>query len=220
MKIFKRIIFVLLILVLIFICYFSIGNPPKPEPEKIVWGVNFSQKHAEDLGLDWQETFLAILDDLGARNLKINTQWDLIEAEKDKYDFDDLDWQIQKAKERGAEIILIVGMKTPHWPECHIPDWAKNLNKEEREKEILEMLETIVLRYQFDVWAWQVENEPFFPFGECPNIDKEFLKEEVELVRSLSPDNQIIISDTGEYSFWVKAAKLGDIVSTTLHRKV
>ena len=56
-KIFKMIIFFILILFLIFLSYFFIGEAPRAE--KINLGVNFSQKHAKDLGLDWKETFSA-----------------------------------------------------------------------------------------------------------------------------------------------------------------
>lgn len=192
-----------------------------PEAERIKWGINFSQKHAELLGLDWKETYLALLDDLGAKRIKLITHWDLLGPEKDKYYFKDLDWQLEEAKKRGAEIILVAGMKTPRWPECHIPEWAKNFSREEQQEEILELVERIVLRYRDskNIWAWQVENEPFFPFGECPWSDEDFLRKEVELVRTLDR-RPIIISDSGEGSFWIRAAKTADIVSATMYEKV
>ena len=133
-RILKYFLLVVLFLILFFVSYFSIG---KTEPAKeINWGVNFSQKHTELLRLDWRETYLALLDDLRAKNLKLITHWDLIEPEKDGYYFNDLDWQIERAEERGANLILVIGMKTGRWPECHIPNWAKNLAKEEQQKEI------------------------------------------------------------------------------------
>ena len=220
-KILKKVLLGLLIFLLISLGYFFIGKPP--QAEKITWGVNFSQKHARDLGLDWKETYLALLDDLGARNLKVAAHWDLLEYEKDKYYLDDLDWQIKKAEEKGAKLLLVIGMKTGRWPECHIPEWAKNLNKEEQQKEILEMIEEVVLRYRdrVSVGDWQVENEPFFPFGECPWSDINFLKKEIDLVKSFDVQRRpILISDSGEGSFWINAAKLGDIVGTTLYKKV
>jgi len=219
-KILKRVLFGLLIFLLLFAGYLFIGKPP--QAEKITWGVNFSQKQAELLGLDWQETYLALLDDLKVKNIKLITYWDLIEPKENEYSFEDLDWQIKTAEEKGAKILLVIGMKTGRWPECHIPEWAKGLNKEEQQNGILELLETIVKRYTGPtraIWAWQVENEPFFPFGECPWVDKNFLKKEIDLVKSI--DNRpILISDSGEFSFWFTAANLGDLVGTTLHRKV
>jgi len=219
-KILKKFLLIFLFLILIFLGYLFVGKAP--QAEKITWGVNFSQKHAKDLGLDWKETFLTLLDDLKVRNFKIAAHWDLIEPEDDKFYFDDLDWQINEVEKRGGKLFLVIGMKTTRWPECHIPDWEKNLKKEEQQKEILEMIEKIVLRYRgrVSVWAWQVENEPFFPFGICPWVDKKFLKKEIELVKSLDSQKPIIEADSGEGSFWINAARFGDIPSTTMYRKV
>jgi len=198
-----------------------LGKPP--QAEEATWGVNFSQKHAELLGLDWQKTYSALIDDLGAKNIKLATYWDLIEREEGKYDFEDLDWQIKTAEEKGVNLFLVIGMKTPRWPECHIPDWAKELNKKDQQGDILNLLERIVLRYKDknSITMWQVENEPFFPFGDCPWVDHDFLKKEIDLVKSLdSQSRPVVISDSGEGSFWFSAAKLGDIVGTTMYRKV
>jgi len=220
-KFLKRILFGLLILLLVFTGYLFIGT--SPQAEKIIWGVNFSQKHATDLGLNWQEAYLALLDDLKVKNIKLSAHWDLIEPAKEEYNFEDLDWQVKTAKEKGANILLVIGMKTGRWPECHIPEWAKNKSKKEQQEEILEMLQTIVLRYKDSpaIKYWQIENEPFFSFGECPWVDKGFVKEEIEKVKLLdSQKRKIIISDSGEGSLWIQAARLGDIVGTTMYKKV
>lgn len=215
------ILLILLFFIFFFIGYFFIGFPK--EAEEITWGINFSQKHTEGLGLDWRETYLAILDDLGVKNLKIATHWDFIEGEKGKYYFNDLDWQIEEAEKRGAKIILVIGMKTPRWPECHIPQWAVNLNKEEQQERILKLIEEIVLRYRESeaIRYWQVENEPFFSFGKCPWFDKKLLKKEIDLVKSLDLQKRpVIISESGEFSFWTRAARTGDIVGITMYRKI
>jgi hypothetical protein len=85
----------------------------------------------------------------------------------------------------------------------------------------LDYIKVLVERYKNStvIWAWQIENEPFFPFGECPKIEKDLVKREIELVKSLD-SRPIIFTDSGEFSFWIEAAKFGDIVGTTLHRKV
>ena len=218
-KIFKNIILFLVLLVFISVAYFFVGRAK--EAEKITWGVNFSQKHAENLGLDWKETYLALLDDLKAKNIKIASYWDLTESEEGKYNFEDLDWQIQEAEKREAKIILVIGQKTPRWPECHEPEWVKNQKSDIKNPKLLEYLDKIVNRYKDSpsIWAWQVENEPFFSFGKCPKFDKELFKREIDLVKSLD-SRPIIVSDTGEFSLWLKAAKYGDIVGTTLYKKV
>lgn len=216
----KKIVFGFLTLPLFLGAILFVGKPV--QTKEITWGVNFSQKHSELLGLNWRENYLALLDDLKVKNIKIITHWDLIEAKKDEYFFEDLDWQINESEKRERNIIFVIGIKTGRWPECHIPAWARNLSKEEQQKEILEILEKIVLRYRrsSSLIFWQVENEPFFPFGECPDIDENFLKKEIELVKFLDPTRSVIFTDSGEFSFWFKAAKFGDIVGTTLHRRV
>ena len=214
----RMIIFVSIIFLLVF-SFLFLG--PKPSLKEITWGVNFSQKHTQDFGLDWQETYLALIKELGAKNIKLATHWDLLEAKEGEYFFKDLDWQVNKAEEEGVELILVIGMKTPRWPECHLPFWAEGLRKEEQQEKILALIREIVLRYRDSsaIVFWQVENEPFFSFGQCPWRDDKFLKKEIALVRSL--DNRpVIISDSGEYSFWFKAARFGDVVGITMYRKV
>jgi hypothetical protein len=157
---------------------------------------------------------------LKAKNLKIITHWDLMEPRENEFHFEDLDWQTREAEKRNAKIILVIGIKTGRWPECHTPKWL-DVRSSMLEEELLEYLEALVERYKNSkiIWAWQVENEPFFPFGECPKIEKDLVKREIELVKSLD-SRPIIFTDSGEFSFWINAAKFGDIVGATLHRKV
>jgi hypothetical protein len=221
MKIFKKILLSFLIFILLLITYLFIGVPPKAR--EIIWGVNFSHKHAAGLGLDWKENYTALIDDLGVKNIKLASYWDLIEKKEGEYSFEDLDWQIKAAEDKGVSLLLVIGMKAPRWPECHIPGWAWDLSKEEQQDRILKLIEKIVLRYKDSsaVSLWQVENEPFFPFGECPWVDKKFLKKEIELVKSLDSQKRlIIVSDSGEGSFWIQAAQCGDVVGTTMYKKV
>lgn len=220
-SIFKKVILVFLILLAVLIVYFFVGRPP--QAENIVWGVDFSQKHARDLGLDWKEVYLAYLEDLKVREIKLSTAWDLLEPEKGVYRFEDLDWQISQAQAHGARVLLVIGMRTPRWPECHFPDWAKNLSDQERQQSVLALLEKVVLRYQDNssIWAWQVENEPLLVFGQCPKGDKDFLKKEVALVKDLDPlKRPVIVTDSGEWSLWLKIGDVGDIIGTTLYRRV
>ncbi len=212
-------IVIVIIIVAVFSFFFVGSNKPK---EDVRWGVDFSHKHAERLGLDWQENYLALLDDLGARRIKLNTRWNLLEPEKGKFDFEAVDWQIKQAEERDAEVLFVLGMKTPRYPECHIPDWARELEAGERQEEVLELLRAVVGRYKSSpvIWAWQVENEPLFPFGECPPADKDFLKKEVALVKELDPSRPVVVTDTGEFSLWFEVSEIADVVGTTLYRKV
>ena len=217
----KIIFYILLLIFLAVFCFFFVGKAKIAE--KINWGVAFSQKHAELLGLDWNENYLAILDDLRVDHLKLIAYWDSIEKEPGNYNFSDLDWQIQEAEKRKAKVMLVMGRRVPRWPECHFPDWAKSLNEREQQEKVLALIEKIVLRYKDSsaIEYWQVENEPFFFFGECPPPDEDFLREEVSLVKSLDEKNRsVVVTESGEFPLWFKAAHFGDIVGHTLYRKV
>lgn len=221
----KKILSILIILLIIYLIIYSISWIPdfsfgkKPE-----WGVTFSQFYAQEkLGLNWQEAYQAILNDLNPQKLRLIAYWDYLETEKEKFNFEDLDWQIKEAEEKEKEIILVIGHRVPRWPECHHPNWVKDLNKEEFQEVLLNYLKEIVNHYKTSpsIKAWQVENEPlFFLFGNCPKPDRKFLKEEINLVKSLDPERKIIITDSGELSTWSETAGLSEILGTTLYRTV
>ncbi|MBU1015296.1 endo-1,4-beta-xylanase [Patescibacteria group bacterium] len=192
--------------------------------EEIAWGVTFGRSQAESLGLDWQETYLALLDDLGVRHFRIPVYWDELEKERGSFDFSSWDWQLRELEERGGSAFLAIGFKLPRWPECRMPSWAEGLGKEEREEEILNVLGEVVEHYRDweVVRAWQVENEPFLTFGDCPEdeISHEFLDKEIALVRQLDPSRPIVLTDTGENSAWLQMGKRADIFASTLFRVI
>lgn len=192
----------------------------RPTPKEISFGVNFSTKFAKQMGLDWKKVYLAILDDLGAKRLRVPVYWDETEKEEGQYFFEDIDWMINEAGRRGAKIILVLGRKLPRWPECYEPRWIQNQKSNIKNQKLLEYIEKVVNRYKNSdiIWAWQVENEPFLPkFGECPELDRDFLDKEINLVKSLD-SRPIIITDSGELSVWFEAARRADIFGTTMYR--
>jgi len=220
-KIIKIILLILIIVILVFFIYFFIGKS-KPV-EKVEWGVTFCERYAKDLGLDWQKTFLAILDDLKVKRIRIIAYWDEIEPEKGKYNFDDLDWQVEEIEKRGGEVIFAVGRRMPHWPECFEPNWAKNLSEKEKEEKILVFISNTVNYFKDrpSIKIWQVENEPFLrTFGKCPWVDTKFLDKEIALVKHLDPGRPIMITESGEFSTWIGGARRADIIGTSLYRKV
>lgn len=231
MKILKRTIVVFFSIVLfcvIFVAYFYFTIDKIDIDRDLKFGVSFVPRRAVELGLDWKKTYLAILDDLGVRRLRLDAYWNLIEENEDEYDFEDLDWLVSEAEKRGVKIILAIGMRVPGWPECHIPEWAKEslfsefaFGRLESEKSLLQYLRVMVEHYRDSpaIWAWQVENEPFSRFGECPVTDEEFLGNEIKLVKTIDK-RPVIITESGEFGNWRKAAPFGDVFGTTLYRKV
>lgn len=206
-----------------------------PDPARaIAWGVTFSEQFSRRFdfgeGKTWQDNYDAILNDLGARRIRLIAYWDLIEKEDDVFDFGGLDYQMRRAEEVGALAILVVGKKVPRWPECHIPRWARETPNPNNQfptvvdLEVLEFVEVVVNRYKNSpaLTYWQVENEPFLPFGEgeCALTGGELLEKEIALVRSLDPTHPILITDSGEIGPWVRAAKRGDAFGASMYRRV
>ncbi len=218
-------LYFLLVIFFLFVfvfCFFFVGKAKAPD--KITWGVNFSQMQAESLGLNWKDFYLGMIKDLGAKNIKIHTQWDWVEGKQDNFYFDDIDWQLEQAEQNGVGVIYVLGMKSGRWPECHIPAWANGLTEQQQKTVVLDYIKEVVERYKNNkaIAYWQVENEPLFYFGECPEWyykNTDFLKQEVELVKSLDSSRQVIVSDSGEGSMWFDVAKIGDIVGTTMYRE-
>jgi hypothetical protein len=219
-KTIKKFKIILSILIIFFFILFLLSRGLIYKRENISYGITFSKKQSIGLGLNWKENYLAIFDDLGVKKIRLSAYFNEVEKENNIYTWEDLDWQIEEASKRGAEIILALGMRLPRWPECHPPLWFKNLSEDEKNRETLEYIEKVIKRYKGEeaIKVWQIENEPFLPhFGECPDLDKDFLDLEIALTRKLD-SRPILISDSGELSLWVPAAKRADIFGTTMYR--
>ncbi len=220
-KILKIIAFIIIFFIIAFFINFYVLAIKSYDPNRqIDYGVTFSPKFAEYLGLDWQEAYLALLEDLDVKYIRIPTYWEKIEPIKGQYDFKQVDWMINEAEKNDARVILVIGRRQPRWPECHDPVWLGYISKEEQRKRLLKNIETVVNRYKQRkiIEIWQIENEPFLDFfGECPHMTKKELREEIDLVKSLDK-RKILITDSGELSSWYPAIKMGDLFGTTLYR--
>ena len=202
--------------------YFNLPGPSPRDDVKI--GITFSHRYATDLGVDWKEAYIAMLDELGARHIRIPVYWDLTEPRRGEYDFSAVDFMVEEAELRGAEVILAIGQRAPRWPECHIPEWVgEEGGGIVRQARLTDFLADTVSRYRETdaVTVWQVENEPFVKFfGECPELSRDFFDRELALVRALDPSRPILVTDSGEFSMWTAAASRGDMFGMTMYRKV
>lgn len=190
--------------------------------EDIQWGVAFSKIFSVQMGLDWKENYLAVLDELKPAAIRLPIYWQDIEPDPGKYDFSDYDWMVEEARKTNTKLILVIGRKVPRWPECHSPFWADKLSENEKQEKILEYISASVEKYKNidNLYLWQVDNEPFLPFGSCTKFDVNFLDREIATVRNLDPDHKIMVTDSGELSIWVRAAKRADIFGTTMYRVI
>ncbi len=194
----------------------------KEVPEKITYGISYNVPYVHELGLDEGEVLDALLHDLGARNFRMSAHWTLIEAERNSYEFEWMDEDLKKVEDAGGKVIFGVGRRLPRWPECHVPEWAKTLTWEEQKEEVREYITRVVLRYKNSpaITHWQVENEPYlglFAYEHCGELDEEFLKEEVALVRSLDPTRPILVTDSGNLGTWKGAYTEGDSFGTSVY---
>ncbi len=190
-------------------------------PAQVAYGVSFSNFHAKELGLDWKKTYIAVLDDLKARKLRIPAYWPDVEPQKGTYDWRDLDFEVNEAHARQAQIILAVGRRLPRWPECHVPDWAKSLSWKDQKKEITSYMTAVVERYKGEpaITMWQVENEPYlnvFANEYCGDLDETFLKDEIALVHSLDT-RPVLVTDSGNLGTWWGPYANGDAFGTSLY---
>lgn len=187
------------------------------------WGVSFHKAHAESLGLDWKQAYIAILDDLEPDHMRIAALWNESEPEPGAYVFDDLDWMMLQAAKRHVRVTLVVGQKAPRWPECHIPAWAAGSIKESTSA-FLAFVKQVVTRYTSHpgLETWQVENEPFitFDFGECSGYDPQIVHDGLAVIRAQDPHRPVMITDSGELNIWWDSTRIGDILGTTIYRMV
>jgi len=218
-QVFKKIKIIFFVFIVIFALLFFLSRGRIYSKDELDYGLTFSKKQASGLGFNWQNVYLASLDDLGVKKIRLAAYWDEIEPKNGEYDWKDLDWQIDQASQRNAEIILAIGGRLPRWPECHFPSWSEQLAKENRDEKILEYIDKTVNRYKDNnkIIAWQVENEPFLShFGNCPKLDRKLLDAEIALVKEID-SRPVVVTDSGELSTWVQAARRADIFGTTMY---
>lgn len=216
----------ILAVIMLFFIYINLPTKVKAENENAKIGVTFSYIYAEQIGLDWKDAYLAMLDDLKIKHVRLPVYWDRVEKEEGVYDFSQVDWQLTEAQKRGVEIILVVGQKVPRWPECYVPKWVgedpSNLPAERLKEKLLTFDEVVINRYRNnhpEIVNWQIENEPFLDFGICSKVDVNLVDAEIAKVKALD-SRPIIVTDSGELSLWLMAASRADVFGTTMYREV
>jgi len=165
--------------------------------QPIVFGATFIPDYARHFDLDARETMTAMIDDLGLKRLRLVSYWSNGEREPGEYDFSELDWQFRLAEDRGVQVSLAIGLRQPRWPECHMPEWAKQLPKAEWSARLKDYMSAVVLRYKDSpaLESYQLENEYFLKvFGICPDHSRDRLIDEFNLVKSLDPKTTLVVS--------------------------
>ena len=171
------------------------------------YGVSFSVKYAREMSVDPTSCLTEALSNLGVRRLRLMSYWDVHEPVFGEYDFTQLDWQIELAEKYGAEVSLCLGLRQPRWPESHWPAWAKDLTDVEWQPALLNYIEAVIVRYKGKncIKSYQLENEALLKaFGLNGNYDRNRLKREFKLVKSLDNKRPVIMStsDSGGFPFF------------------
>lgn len=216
-------VIILSVLVILGISYVVVSSLSFGRPGRQVYGVTFDPEYAGYLGLDPQQVYHAILSDWHFQYLRLPVHWNKIEPVVGQFTFQEMDSLMQQANAAGAKVILAIGQKTPRWPECHLPVWARTLSASEYHSALANYLQAVVERYKNNpaLEAWQVENEPFLAFGAgCPTFGADDLKSELTLVKMLDQAHPTMVTDSGELSTWLGTARAGDLFGTTLYRVV
>ncbi len=221
MRLLKIISLSFLVLLLVGVVWF-VWYAHKHVPESISYGMSFNTMYARELGLDWQETYDAIVDELGVRKFRLAAHWPMTEPMRDVYNFAELDYQLAKAESVNAEVILAVGRRLPRWPECHVPEWARTLSTEEQQAEILEYMTVVVERYKDRevIVRWQLENEPYlevFAKEHCDEFDEPFFLRQLEHLRQLDNSRPILVTDSGNLGLWSGPYRNGDLFGTSVY---
>jgi hypothetical protein len=187
------------------------------------YGVTFIAPYAQHLGVDPKETLHEIIYDLGIRQLRLVSYWNIHEANRGQYDFEDLDWQFAMAEQSGSKVSLAIGLRQPRWPECHMPTWAEQMPMNEWAEEVKKYMAVVIDRYQHNpaLESYQLENEFFMEvFGICPDHSRGRLVDEYHFVKSLTGDKPIIISRSNNWIGMPLNEPLPDEVAISVYKRV
>lgn len=161
------------------------------------FGVSFSIKQCRNFQIDPKQTLRWLLEEAGFRRFRLMSYWDEHEKQQGKYDFSQLDKQVEQISKAGGVITLCLGARQPRWPENHWPEWAWQTGKAQRTKALLAYIETVVERYRHKpaIISYQLENEALLQsFGRRPEVDRQRLRDEFTLVKRLDPSRPIIMT--------------------------
>lgn len=198
-------IFIVIVIVMALSWLVDKALPTSKDPQ---YGVSFSIEYAEELGNDWHANYLALLNDLGFKRLRLMSYWNEIEPQNGEYDFKNLDWEISQANAHGAKISLAIGLRQPRWPECHEPDWAKTMPAESLQwrSALYKYITVVVNRYKNNpaIESYQLENESANNwFGACREgpAPKVRINQEFAMVKQLDPNHPVWMSLSDEHGF-------------------
>ena len=189
-------------------------------------GVSFSVQYARELGVDWKANFLGLLEDLHFKRLRLMSYWDDLEPTPGRFNFADLDWQMDQAAKHGAKVSLSLGIRQPRWPECRLPEWAQRDSDADREMALMRYLQAVVDRYRHSpaLESYQLENEIanrlFAPAcNQFDRLDRGRLTREFQMVKAADGTHPVILNASNQSGVPVQSP-VGDAVGFSIYDRV
>lgn len=214
-------IFGVLFFIGIFVATFLfVGKPPQTPDTQ--FGLTYSVTYARYLGIDTQELLQKIVRELRPTVVRLPLYWNDIEKTEGSYDFSEYRLLVDQLEETNTPVILTIGYKVPRYPECYAPSWTTTLSSHDFEERVRAYVGAAVAEFSSyeNIEMWQVENEPFFHFGEnCRARSYDDIAKEVALVKRMD-QRPVLLTDSGELSSWREAIALSDVFGTTIYRQV
>lgn len=188
----------------------------------MVMGVSFSPAQAERYGSDWKANYIALLDDLKFKHIRIPAYWDRIEPSPGIYDFAETDWMVTEAAKRNAKITLVVGQKNIRYPECFYPKWIDLSDTANVSQKATDMVTAVVRHYKDNptIYQWQLENEFLLrSFGNCPSklLTSQQLQKEMTALKSVDNSRKIILTQSDQFGFPL-IGPFGNIFGFSMYR--
>jgi hypothetical protein len=155
------------------------------------YGCTFSPKQLIQLGLDPIESLHAICT-WPITYIRVGCYWDEIQPNQHKFEFEEIKSYLKIIKQANKKAVIVVGMKSPRWPEFHIPEWCSSLNEEQLQLETLKFIKSVIkeLKNHKEISHWQIENEPFDESGrDNKKLSNDFIEQEIKLAKSLDRTN-------------------------------
>src|SRR5690606_1853571 len=189
-------------------------------------GTTYSHREINYLKLDQNQSFLELLD-LKFDVIRLCAYWSEIEKVNGAYNFQILTNMLDTCEQRQQKVLLVVGMKSPRWPEYFIPGWIQAASVEQARSHASMFIQQAVQHLQkySCIVAWQVENEPLDPSGPQKwNIPLSILEEEVALVKQLDPDRPVHLTAWGNEltrrQTFAQITEIADSIGLDLYYKV
>ena len=225
-----RIILVLLLVVTIYVAN-AFANPiPQREFDlnfRPQYGVTYSFEQAGWYGLDHQSSYIKLLDEVKFDWVRLPFFWDQM-IWNGELKIEGLEFAIEEADKRGIKVIVVLGAKTPYYPEFHLP---ANVRSKIRfgdrltldhpiAKDLLDVDRAVVKKLSVydNIIYWQVENEPLIGNVNRWKFDPDLIATEVEVVRQNDPKKRPVILNHAATGFndtsWkelLPILKVGDV---------